>query len=97
VELEVQEAEPAVRSDAMFGLKVIVGVIPVFIPLLKVVTTVRVFDATFTTAVATGFAEGARVSTMKVALEVEGATLPSGSWAPVTVATEETSTPDVAV
>jgi hypothetical protein len=40
---------------------------------------------------------GARVSTMKVALEVLGATLPSGSWAPVTVATEETSTPTVAV
>ena len=80
----------------MSGVKVIEGATEVFIALLKVVTTERVFDATFTTAVATGVPVGASVSTMKVALDVSAAVLPSGSLAPWTVATAETSTLEVA-
>ena len=69
-----QADDPAVRSDKMFGLKVIVGVMAVFIALLKVVTTVRVLEATFTTAVATGVSVGARVSIEKELLVAAGAT-----------------------
>jgi hypothetical protein len=82
----------------MSGVNVMVGATPVFIALLKVVTTVRVLLATFTTAVATGVPVGAKVSITKELLVAGAAALPPGSCAPETVAVMPLSvTPEATV
>lgn len=73
--LSVHDADPAVRSAEMSGVKAMAGVTDPLIALLNVVTTVRVLLVMLTTGVATGVAVGTALLTITVTAE-EVAVLP---------------------